>query len=567
MKNLIISLNLVGLFFTSDLFAYKNRCVTRFEGAVQGICLGRVLPASKTRNFHRNSQRLECSGNVDHFVRIPQRYDFDKWATAISNDRRDDAYQLRRSTQPDIKWKGRIPYQTLEMWSYEDCEVVTSALHCGTRTETERYDCSYTESGSCSGSGKNQRCTSGRRISKTCTRTIEVPETCWADIVKTETWPCSSEVMTYEAQYVRPSESEWNPKTADYKDAIPNKYDLLPGELEDVQSYNTASRSTILSPTIKVGDAWNDYSMRVNINGGNQVSCVQNSNYHVKFDIYTVKRNNGKKTPNAFRLPLDVDGKKIMPIDTKVVDLQPSKDGLATNGPFTNVSVNADGSFLTAKPLNLLLDDTASAMMSLIAEQSQKNIVREEAKAERGQGTNPDGVKIAEFAKKDPAFFKNTRIRVQLVHDNRYWWNTKHTRDMFSQDVESTGGVDFRVVSKNQDIKFADLWKIDLDREVNGKKFGIYQGQWWNGEQELKPGKKYILKVSMYQRGAKGFYLQDCDEDQKAWQCKWYSYPIFMHRSADDVFSDPLEIRFRTPENMTDSRNFGQKLADFFELF
>lgn len=565
MRNWIISLVLTLPFLGLDANAMDNRCVTRRTGEYQSACLGRTIPAAQARNHH-GDQRLECSGNVDHYIRTPQRYDFNLWSTAVANGRSEDAYRMRRESQPDIKWKGRIPYQTLEVWTHEVCEVVTSASKCGTHTETRRYDCSYTTPETCSGSGKNRSCRSGHRVSKTCTEQIQVPNTCWADIDHVEVWPCSRETMTYEAEYVRPTQAQWNPKTPEYKDAIPNKYDLLPGELEDVQTYNTSSRSSVMTPTIKIGDAWNEYGTSITVGGQSRIRCVQNSNYHAVVAINTIKRNIGKKTPNAFRLPRDVNGKKMMPIDTKIVGIK-GADGKPSDQTFDNVSINADGSYVSAKPMLLMLDDTASAMMSLIAEQSQKNADREEAKQLSGQGRNPDGVKTSEFIKKDPNFFKNTRVRVQLVQDNRFWWNTKHTRDLFSQDMESTGSVDFRVNSARQDIKFADLWKVDLEKEVKGEKYGIYQGQWLNNSQDLKPGKKYLLKVSMYQRGAKGFYLQDCSEDPNSWRCKWYSYPIFMHRSDDDVFSEPLEIRFQTPANMDDKRSFGQKFADFFELF
>src|SRR5690606_30791958 len=97
---------------------------------------------------------------------------------------------------------------------------------------------------------------------------------CLHDEARHETRHCSDEVMNYEANYERPDLNVWGPGTsADdrgidplkrYHDIIPNKYDLLPGETESIQIYNTSgnfslfdSGSTSLEPYVEFGDPWN----------------------------------------------------------------------------------------------------------------------------------------------------------------------------------------------------------------------------------------------------------------------------------------------------------------------
>jgi hypothetical protein len=523
-----------------------NRCSTTSSGSVASLCSGRVIPASKARNFHRGSQKMLCSSNVDHYIRRPQKFDFTKWSTHVQNNQADQAFQYRRSL-PAIQWKGAVPFTTVEAWTWESCDYVTSSFHCGTTTKTRTYDCSYTTPRSCD--AKN-RCTGGNRVSKTCTETYQDPNSCHADISQSEQWACSNEIMTYNAEYVRPDEKSWNPKTPGFKDAIPNKYDLLPGEVEDVQVSNNASFETSVSPQITVGDAWNKYQFSKSINGTTAVACVENGKYHAEIKVITQERIPSKKTPNAFRLPHDAHGKKINAIEGEPVALEPS-------GSFTVEKVN-EQNYIAGKPSALMLDDTSSSMMSLIAEQSRKNAPREQAKEQLGLGTNKDG----SDDKKDPGFFKFTKVKVEMISNNRYWWNTTSTERIIVDDIDAVQ-MDFRAFSNNQDIAYSDLWKIVLN-DPQKKGNNIYMvGE--SSERTLRPNQDYILKVSMYQKGAKDFYKQDCEEDKNAWDCKWWA--LFFKRSEKDYYSDSLDVHFKTPEKMKDQRGFGRKMADFFDIF
>ncbi|NUM57681.1 MAG: hypothetical protein HUU56_03570 [Bdellovibrionaceae bacterium] len=523
-----------------------NRCSTHRTGPAPSVCEGRTIPASKARNLRVNTQMLNCSANVDHYIRRPQKFDFNTWATLVQNGKKQEAYNLRREQQKEIAWSGSVPFVTVETWVWESCDLITSSSECGTTTKTRIYDCSYTTSRSCDSKG---RCTGGNRVSKTCTESYQDPNTCYADVSHRENWECSNEIMTYSAKFDRPK--DWTPQTPGYKDPIPNKYDLLPGEVEDIQVLNNQSMASSVSPFTKVGDAWNEYKISNTINGSTKASCIQNGKYHANITIYTDKRIPSKKTPNAFRLPHDSKGNKILALSSDTVKLEDGKD--------FEIQSESKNSFIAGHPSAVYLDDTSSSMITLIAEQSRKNEEREVQKEKLSLGKNNDS---AEALKKDPAFFKNTKVKIELLADNKYWWKTSSTDPIVVDDIDAVE-MDFRSFSTNQDIASSDLWKIILNSKVK-KNNNIYMVS-DSSERTLRPDQKYLLKISMYQKGVKGFYKQDCEEDSEAWDCKWWS--LFMKRNEKDYYSDPIEIYFKTPEKMQDERGFGRKVLDILDLF
>lgn len=524
-----------------------NHCVTRRSGSVPSICAGRVIPASKARNI--SPQKLMCSSNIDHYIRRPQKYDLNKWLTLAHNNKTQEAFEYRQSL-PKIQWEGSVPFQTVEVWTWESCDYVTSSFHCGSTTKYRTVDCSYTTPLRCDQNGQN--CSGGDYVSQTCQESYQDPNSCHADISYSEDWACSSEIMTYSAEYVRPPLEQWNPKTPGYKDPIPNKYDLLPGEVEDVQTANNGGFSTEVSPKVKIGDAWNDYQIISTINGGStSTQCIQNGSYKAVVKIHTKQRIPSKKTPNAFRLPHDARGTKMNALKSETVTLK--------SGEEFELERIDDSNYIAGRPSSLLLDDTSTSMISLIAEQSRSNEAREKQKEELGLGSNKSDA--MDDLKKDPGFFKNTKVKVELIKDNKYWWNTSSTNGIIVDDIDAVQ-MDYRAFSNSQEIAFSDLWEIALN-DPSVRNNNIYMtGK--SSERKLIPNKKYILKVSMYQKGVKDFYKQDCEEDAKAWDCKWWS--LFLHRDEDDYFSDPLEIHFKTPE-MKDERGLGRKIGDLFDWF
>lgn len=504
-------------------------CFSRQTGSVPSICNGREIPASKARNFNRNSQTLLCSSASDHFVRAQQRYDFEKWNNFLLQSQPQSAQDLRKG-QPDITWEGSIPYSTVEYWTWQSCDLVRDGSACGYETKT-RLVTRYREN--CSGSGKQRTC---RSESYQVTETYQEPRTCWTDVTRTEHWPCSNETMTYSAKFDRPNYSEWKPGSTSYVDALPNKYDLLPGEVEDIQSFSNDSLRENLHPKVEVGDAWNVYSVRLNGSAIGAV-CKQNDRLHFNALISTEKRNPNKKTPNAFKLPQNLNGESISSI------IWESKMN-------TKNQIVADGI-----PLKLRLADSSSGVINTIAAQSKKTADREQKKQERGQGKSQDDMSPGEQIK--AGFFKNTKVRVRLIKENQYLFDTTATKRMLlgQEDaiVPSTN-----LLSEDQDIAYSDLWEIPL-RTKNSP--GVYASKFMGRDRALSPGQKYYFEVSMYQRGAKGLYLQDCDELPSFWSCKfrWMG----LGRTEANIYSEPLKIPFQVNAEVKDERGLFDKLIDW----
>jgi len=502
----------------------SNNC-SRFlrEGDTTSVCSGRQLPMNKTRGI--KNRRLVCPGNADTFIRQPQIIEnFEDWAAAIKVDgsRSQAAFEMRRK-QPDIAWKGRIPYSTVEMWEWVDCVYGTSASNCGTRRECREVQVSYNDCDS------QNRCTTRYKPETQCE---QVPNSCWYDEVKTESLHCSQESMTYDARFER--DSNWNPKSENYNEFIPNKYDLLPGEVESIQVFNNSSAQSVMSPKVEIGDAWNKYSTRLT-GSGVGAQCRQNAREHVSVRIFTEGRIK-KQSPNAFRLPVRFDGKAIQPL-------------------IWSLSTDKEGQEIKTKPVTLRLSDASSAMVALMARQSRENADREVVKDQNGLNTNPDK-QTEEQSSKMKGFFKNTEVRIKLVED-KWWGKSKFSRPVTMKDVEAVATANYRM-SQSQEIRNSDFWIIPLNDPDSG--VDLYKRDNWLAKllggkvKALKPSQRYLLQISMFQAGVP-FYFQGCSNDPNMSKFKCFF-------GMQDHYSKPLEVPFWTDKNY-DERSFLQKLNQF----
>lgn len=91
---------------------------------------------------------------------------------------------------------------------------------------------------------------------------------------------------------------KWTPADAKYLDLLPNKFDLLPGEREDLQLNLSTGQS--LRPGISVRNAWNEYQAEVI---PAEIRCdLGEKNFNL--GIHTLGRIK-RKAPNPFALPED----------------------------------------------------------------------------------------------------------------------------------------------------------------------------------------------------------------------------------------------------------------------
>lgn len=513
----------------------------------QSLCKGKRLPKDRVRLKAR--QRLECTSNSDSYLRNHQDLNFDEWAGMGMGrtDKREARFEMqkfRARQQEDVKWQGQIRYNVVEVWEWEECYYGTD-IECGDYTVCEEVE---QEDGS-----TREEC-----MTYTCS--------CWHDVTRHESRHCSSEVMSYEGEFVRPdygheiqsnkipvenpSTKAWNPDHKDYYDIIPNKYDLLRGETEILQTYSNREQSTSLRPYLHIGDAWNDYSTSLSIDGsGDSVQCRQGASHHLTVKVNTIgrpKAAKAKRSPNPFRVPLDIGGEKM-----DIFGFQLRSD--------------SDGNLVKAKPSMIRLMDIAGQMLETMSEQSQEfNVDVAKAKITTDQLGNLTEEERQKSLAKSKAFLETTTVRIKLRQVR--WGLDREMIDPYKVnelDVKISDGREF-LDGVEQDVSLSEIYEIDLNDEFYvpssylgalGQRMAALLG---GGKLEFRPGEDYYFQVSAYRKGIP-FYLQSCKDDPTAsWACdNW-----FTGRTDDDVFSKPFVIDFKAPESV-DSRSFYRRINDF----
>jgi hypothetical protein len=475
-------------------------CLISQQGfALRGACGNRDLPSGKTRearNIH-----LECASSKDSYVRRPIPFDVNAWRRLEKLKKRDEMQALRQE-EPQIKWSGAIPYNTVEVWEWTDWVFGADPV-CGYDT-VEHTDANGD------------------------TYTTEEMRSCWHDEDQYEVRHCSAEVMKYNANFIRPGKSEWNPKTVGYYDVIPNKYDLLPGEIEVIQLFNTSGRSRTIDPYGQVGDAWNEYEFIIAIMGhGRQAPCRFNHTYEMDVLIKTVKRLTDKASPNAFRLPVDRHGRQTDPLSW-----------LET--------LNSDNEYVRSKPDVIKLSDASSTIITSMARQTRKFETEiQKAKNEAGVGESASDKDSREH-KEESGFWKDTRVRLQLFEVIWLGRDRRVTHNMYTSGSEVAMGEHYKMGLMGSATE-SDMYRAS----------GPYiQSIWEQFKFNLRPKTEYEFRISMYQKNVP-FYAQDCETDP-GWDCKTIGRP------ESKYYSKELPIPFGEKTNeYVDERSFLQKLSDF----
>ncbi|PWU14160.1 MAG: hypothetical protein C5B49_13595, partial [Bdellovibrio sp.] len=497
--------------------AYDNRCGYYPQGDTTSLCRGQSLPYEKTRG--RSHSRLECSGNLDHFIRRPQEIEnYGDWAAWIKNEgpTSQTAFTMRQK-QPLIEWQGRVPYEVTETWNWIACELGVDGSACGYDTKCDDVPYSYSEC------DRQNRCRTHSGTKRVC---HEEARACYHDVPRTASLHCSNEVMTYSARYSR--DPSWKPSSPKYNEFIPNKYDLLPGEMEDVQVYNSSESGTVLKPKVEIGDPWNLY--HISLSGSAMgAKCQQDAHETLDVTIATEHRL-VKPSPNAFRLPVNFEGKRVDAL-TWMMDTDTG---------------------LKAKPRTLRLSDISASMVGLIAQQSRANAGRETLKREIGKDGNAD-----QMAKNSPAldpFLKNTTVRIQLAE--KTWYGTSiFSPPFYLRDSDAVVSANLSL-SKLQSVRNSEFWEIPLDDPDEGATIYTYR-RWLPRflglkNKELKPYQRYMLRFSMFERNVP-FYAQNCDQNESEAACV---------NEPEGVFSAPLEVTFKTSDKI-DYRPTWRKILEF----
>lgn len=500
----------------------------------QRPCMGRELPGDKKRLW--TSLRLECTASSSQFLRGPIPFDFKRWskledmARAESpGERKDNArreMQKMRQEELLIQWAGSIPYQTLEKWNWVSCDLGFHSSCTPKRVQRTREVPVYDKEGKQTGTRKEDYIE-------------EIPQECYADVNHSESRYCTSETMDYTAAYRRPTLQEWGPQNDKestpvsdrYYDIIPNKYDLLPGESENVVISNNSGESAGLNPNTSVQDAWNKYSTSEQFVSGRQ-ACIPNNPTKIKVTINTQSRDISKSSPNAFRLP---KGREAL-------------EALKTAGKNGLVPTRAD---------TLILEDSSFQIFDSMQRQSNQfgamNKGLEDARAKSGDSSNVNTEGLAKAkadadkAPKESGMFRQTHVRIRLQEDLAWFRNRYPTQNVYMNRLgNAIGGMfNISVVDEAQDLY---VKSGPLGQWTNFVTKGLKKVMPGYVSYEMRPGRKYVYKIAMYQEGIP-FYKQAKDA------------------SFESHFSKDLDINF-VPSPEVDLRNlwdrFSMRTADLW---
>ena len=442
-----------------------------------GVCGSRPLPEGRTR--HLDNLRLECGSGVDHFIRRPIPFDMRAWKQArLENDFK--KMQEIGQDQPLIKWKGRVHYDTIEVWDWEEWVYEQNEYHCGSTTDTYK-----------DADGKEHE--------------VKTINSCWFDDPRHEEVYCSTEYIDYDSQFIRPTWNEWNPSLGPnvYYAILPNKYDLLPGETEDVQFFANWGTSTTVAPYVSVGNQWNRYKFDLRVGGASSFACRYNNPQHAQVAIHTEGRIKNRATPNAFRNPVDEFGQETANFD-----------------------------FDEYRPRQLKLKDASTELIEALAETSRNfdaQIQQEKFAQDKGVSTP---LKEATQFENDSGFWAETEIRIRLFK-NRIFGEIGNPRvshasyNFASQVSQWWDGSNYIIPLTTGDKKSS------LYRQSGPGPDWIYD---W-ASLKLEPATKYTIYVSMFHKDV-----------------PFYRQPGLL---PDYHFSEELPIEFTTTKE--DDRGFFTK--------
>ncbi|WP_413575577.1 hypothetical protein ACLVWU_14610 [Bdellovibrio sp. HCB290] len=523
--------------------------------AVTTPCGGQHLPSDRSRMA--TDIQLVCGGGASNFVRRSIKMEpaqFKEWTKQEKLGNRERMQEIRLA-EPEIAWKGAIDYSTYVTWTWFSEEYGQNAARCGTHDEpytcyediTETV-CTKDESsgggGSGGGGGGSRDYSTGgtgvegeggddmpsarRRNPNGCTTRVvgQRKMTCHKEVANFCRWnephneisKCSDERMTYEAKFNKPAPAQWGPGRSDhYMDILPNKYDLLPGEWENISVVSNFGRSATIRPQLIVDNAWNAYAENKSFQ---ETACRMNNPIHLKVEIDTVNRIK-RKTPNTFVTPVDAYGKPMKVLYRNSVGV---KDGEAEGEPY-----------------EVKLADSGNELVTIAARQS-RNLSKLDSGAKVSTVKQNRGNGVLAMPE---SFWKDTQFRLRLTQ------KLSLSRDVsIAQNVYTNGGM---VMSSDDNviIPLDGRGGVDSLFRATGPFNFALKNFWEKTRIHLTPGARYELGISMYQRGLP-FYESGCAEGQS---CEG-------EKSNDKAFSDEMLIAF-TADKRVDERSFFQKFLDW----
>ncbi len=354
------------------------------------------------------------------------------------------------------------------------------------------------------------------------------PKFCEWFETQTVTRRCPDHKANYTVEYKK--DPSWQPGYVDksnparsYIDILPNKYDLLNGESEEVAVFSNTGVSTQLQPKAKITSKWNEYRSEA---VPYAIQCEFGMTPTFKIEIATVGRNK-QRAPNPLGLRADEKGNPIEPLAFET-------------------AVNGKG-----KPYQIRLQDKSRATL-LAAAQNSRTFARPDDAAEAD--TN--------------AIYKKAKNKdiPGMSASGGYWAETQFKMQLFRTDkwgrlVRVTLPNKF---SSNQGDIVGDTINISLKGKDGLEKFYrpggplefIFGGIYKRFGVELTPGYEYVIKVQTTQRGLP-FYESGCRDGGSVCEGE---------EASTDSYSEPLLIKWTADENV-DERGWLKKFRDFQEHF
>ncbi len=334
---------------------------------------------------------------------------------------------------------------------------------------------------------------------------------CYVDYARSNSISCSTEVLEVHIRFNSGDKQNSNPDTFSDSGLLQNNHELLPGEEEALLitvSPGTLFTTTDLTPELYFENQKYDYDIKRLVGDGyssGSLPCKQGAGYTIGF-VLTPKGRIQSRSANFFTLPED------------------SED---------NESYNMQASQYPASV--------------------------------QVQGCSPEFLKTA---------FNETIVRIQLYEDSPFSFPFNLLFSFFPQstiyrtvDQESPSDIS----SDPSNACGSSLWTFELDDKESEENLYSSRIPWFPFyplaflfsesnliyDRHLEPNKPYVLKLSVYQKGASSLYYQACEDEPEAMDCAWYAgWGIFSpSRYENNYFSKDLEIKF-TANNGPDLRTW-----------
>jgi hypothetical protein len=370
---------------------------------------------------------------------------------------------------------------------------------------------------------KQLRTRSAQPVQYSCMK--ERPRWCTWPSRSTVTKRCANQVAKYSVEFTK--DPNWKPgfqyadrkmKYRDYNSVLPNKYDLLRSESEEMNVFSNLGTSRSIRPAFNIVSQWNEYKSTA---VPASLSCEFQKPVEFKILVNTVGRRL-TKAPKTMAIPLDDQGKEIFPLT--VVNGRPTNLKVMDTGRATQLAAAANSRAFTRPE--------EAPQASADAVRKKINISKEENKQIQN------------------GYWQETRFLLSLAENGRW-----------GRAIPITIPAKF---GSNQGQVFDDTFDISLigkDALPNlYRAVGPFQNVlgwlWTSVGVQFTPGQEYVFKIQSLSRGLP-FYESGC---------KAGTVTCEGEDGKEEFYTEPLLVKWTAPRD-EDHRGFLKRFIDFQKIF